>query len=177
MLSKLSRGKKTILLIGVCILALIGINNLIRVRKDTYFSRELEKIYALSTSTSSRDLIDDGFVNVTGIHYGEDSKVEGFLSKVDKRQWGTLRTFVETEDDLLISIYNYDERIDIIRGIKYYVKHQRGWGIIAHYESYHITEDGEINTVILKNTPNKQYPDWESHIIIDDVLYSYRVED
>lgn len=177
MLNKQSRGNKTILLIGICILALIGINNLIRVRKDTYFSRELEKIYGLPTSSSSRDLIDDGFVNVTGIHYWEDSRIEGFLSKVDRKQWDTLKTFIETEDDLLISIYNYDERIDLIKGIKYYVKHQRGWGAIAHYESYYITKDGEINTVILKNIPNKQYSDWESHIIIDDILYSYRAEE
>lgn len=177
MVSKLSIGKKTILLIGISILALVGINNLIRVRKDTYFSRELEKIYALPTSTSSRDLIDDGFVNVTGIHYGEDSRIEGFLTKVDRKQWDTLRTFIETEDDLLISIYNFDDRIDLIKGSKYYVKHQRGWGIIAHYESYYITKDGEINSVILENTPDKQYPDWKSHIIIDDVLYSYRTEE
>jgi len=177
MVSKLTRGKKTILLIGICIVALISINNLIRIRKDTYYDRELKKVYALQPSTTSRDLIDDGFVNVTGIHYWEDSRIEGFLSKVDRKQWDTLRIFVESEDDLLITLYNYDDRINLIKGIKYYVKNQRGWGAIAHYESYYITKEGEINTVILKNVPNKQYPDWESHIIIDDELYRYRVED
>ena len=54
------------------------------------------------------------------------------------------------------------------------MKKQCGESYDKRFESYYTTNEEGISTVYLLNVPNTQFPDWESQILEDDVLYFYK---
>ncbi|MCY6371484.1 hypothetical protein [Clostridium ganghwense] len=173
-MKKLSTNQKYLLIIGICILGFIVSICYFKIQKDSFVDRELENLYKLPTTYTLEDAVKDNIVDVTEVHNGQNEEINKFLSKVDKKSWAVLKTVQEIDNDLLITLYNFDNKINQIRSFKYYVKKQGGESPDKRFESYYTTNEEGISTVYLLNIPNTNFPNWESQILEDDVLYSYK---
>lgn len=173
-MKKLSTNKKRLLIISICILGYILSNYHFKAQKDLFVDKELKKLYKLPTTYTLEDAVKDNIINVTEIHSEENEEINKFLSKVDKNSWAVLKTVQQIDNDLLVTLYNFDNKFKQIRSFKYYVKKQMGKSYDKRFESYYITNKEDISTVYLLNIPNTQMPYWESEILENDVLYSYK---
>lgn len=172
-MKKLSTNQKYIFIIGICVLGLTLSILYFKFQENSFVDRELNKIHRLPKTYTLEDAAKDNIVNVTDIHDGENDQINKFLSNVDKKGSATLKTIQESDNDLLITLYVFDNKINQIRSFGYYVKRQGGLDPDKRFESYYTTTEGNTSTVYLRNTPNTNFPNWESSILVDDSLYSY----
>jgi hypothetical protein len=142
--------------------------------KTRLLQKELQKVYHLPTTYTIEQAVKDGMVNVTDISDKPNEKITVFLTNAEKKNWSILKTISSNEEDLIITVYIYDDRIDEIRTWRYFVKDQANQSPDRRFKSaYKITNEAGVTTVYLVNIPNTQRPNNQSEILKDEVLYSY----
>lgn len=167
-------NRKWLLLICLCLISIVVVIFYTRSQDKTrIIDKEIQKIYNLPSSYTIKEAIKDGMVDVTNISDKENVKINNFLIKVEQRNWAILKTIEATNEDLIISIYVFDDRINEIRKWKCFVKAQYNEDPDKCFISAYTTTDNEgITIVYLKNIRNN-FPT-NNQILKDEVLYSYR---
>lgn len=134
----------------------------------------LEKVYRLPKNCTLDEVVKDGFVNVTGVSKGRNEKIDDFLLKAAKGEWTVLKTAELTDNDLLIRFYVHDDRINTIRLWTYEVKRQSGISPDKRFQvDYSVKNEDGVSKVYLTNIHNKEFPNWESQSLEDEVIYSF----
>jgi len=135
--------------------------------------KEMQKVYNLPITYTMEQAINDALVDVTSVSDKPNEMINDFLFKVEHKGWVILKTIEETGDDLVITVYFFDDRIDEIRTWEYFIKAQSSQSPDRRFKSaYTITNNG-VSTVYLVNIWNTQRPNYQSEILKDEVLYSY----
>lgn len=134
----------------------------------------LEEIDHLPKTYTLEEAMNEEMVNVTGVSKGRNEKIDDFLLKAAKGEWTVLKTAELTDNDLLIRFYVHDDRINQIRLWTYEVKRQSGISPDKRFQAdYSVKNEDGVSKVYLTNIHNKEFPNWESQSLEDEVIYSF----
>lgn len=134
----------------------------------------LEEIDHLPKTYTLEEAMNEEMVNVTGVSKGRNEKIDDFLLKAAKGEWTVLKTAELTDNDLLIRFYVHDDRINTIRLWTYEVKRQSGISPDKRFQAdYSVKNEDGVSKVYLTNIHNKEFPNWESQSLEDEVIYSF----
>lgn len=168
-------NKKCIKFIIILIfISIIGVSILFQDSfKTKIIENELNKIYQIPINYTIEEAIKNGIIDVTNTS-DENNQINKFLSKVDENKWSVLKTIKSKDNDLIITLYVFDNRINEIRTWKYHVKKQGLENADNRFKSYYILKDNQISSVYLKNIHNTQRPENNLEILEDEILYTFQ---
>lgn len=174
-LLKLNYEKKHLylFLILIIIIAITGFIYYFK-NKTNIIDKELKEIYSLPKTYTLDQAINDGIVNVTGVCMEKSKKIDDFLLKATQKQWAILKTIELNNEDLIIKVYVYDDRINEIRLWKYLIKRQAALSPDKRFKTdYTIKNENGVSKIYLINIKNTEYPNHESQVLEDEILYSF----
>lgn len=104
----------------------------------------VQEIYTLDPRTTAEELTRQGFVDLTDIQPGSNQQVRDFLANATTYHYATLKTFVQTEDELTVTALwaNNNDKYCAARG-----------GAVFRTTTYLVKYQGAIN-------PGQPYMGW-----------------
>ena len=153
---------KILIIVLTCILITIVTFFMIRSRdKDYVIAKVFDDRLKILPSYSIQQILDKGFadVDVTNILSKPNKKITKFIGKVKRNEWAILRTVnskdltVTSEnifDDIVVTLFIYDNSVEYVQIIKYFTKKQNG----SHYtnipfDSFNTSTENGVSTVYL----------------------------
>lgn len=142
--------------------------------RSILLQKEYDELIDIPKSYTIDQILQNGAADleVTNILDKPSNNVSYFLGKVSMGEWAVLRTVSAADEDLVVTLYVYDDTISEIRRYKYYVQEQSMLFPDALFKSPYTTNENGITTVYLTDSRSiKKHP--EDASIEDDILYSY----
>lgn len=144
-------------------------------RRELIFKYEYNKLLKVPVNYNSDQLIRYNFadIDLTNIPLKESNyKMESFLKRISNNKFSILKVISYIENDIGLTLYFYDDRIDEIRAFTTLIEKNASYSPDRRFKSFNLVDKDNVRYIFLIGYYNPNFKDIKYS---DELLYSYYI--